>query len=201
MTATRRGGTPRRRPAASRRPPRWPPPWPPACSRRAARRRPRPRPPPAGATRASISGTGPITFATGKLDTGYLAGLVAQWNAAHPRQRVTVIYLPDDSDEQHAQLAANLQARSSVYDVMSLDVVWTAEFAANGWISPVSPRRVPLASFLRPAVETATYDGKLWAVPFTSNAGLLYYRKDLVPDAAGDLGAAGPRRGDGRAAP
>jgi multiple sugar transport system substrate-binding protein len=134
-----------------------------------------------GATRASISGTGPITFATGKLDTGYLAGLVAQWNAARPRQRVTVIYLPDDSDEQHAQLAANLQARSSVYDVMSLDVVWTAEFAANGWISPVSPRRVPLASFLRPAVETATFDGKLWAVPFTSNAGLLYYRKDLVP--------------------
>jgi len=136
--------------------------------------------PPATAARASFSGTGPITFATGKLDTGYLPGLVSQWNAAHPRQRVTVIYLPDDSDEQHAQLAANLQARSSVYDVMSLDVVWTAEFAANGWISPVSARKVPLSDFLRPAVETATYDGKLWAVPFTSNAGLLYYRKDLV---------------------
>jgi multiple sugar transport system substrate-binding protein len=139
--------------------------------------------PPDGAAtrdRASISGTGPITFATGKLDTGYLPGLVRQWNAAHPRQRVTVIYLPDESDQQHAQLAANLQARSGVYDVMSLDVVWTAEFAASGWISPVSPRHVPLADFLRPAVETATYDGKLWAIPFTSNAGLLYYRRDLV---------------------
>jgi multiple sugar transport system substrate-binding protein len=182
MTATRRGETPRRRPAASR----------PAAALAAAlaacllaagcaaAAAPGPA---AGATRASISGTGPITFATGKLDTGYLGGLVRQWNAAHPRQRVTVIYLPDDSDEQHAQLAANLQARSSVYDVMSLDVVWTAEFAANGWISPVSPRRVPLGDFLRPAVETATYDGKLWAVPFTSNAGLLYYRRDLVPAA------------------
>jgi multiple sugar transport system substrate-binding protein len=136
--------------------------------------------PQGSAPRASFSGTGPITFATGKLDTGYLPGLVRQWNAARPRQRVTVIYLPDDSDEQHAQLAANLQAKSSVYDVMSLDVVWTAEFAANGWISPVSSRKVPLSDFLRPAVETATYDGKLWAVPFTSNAGLLYYRKDLV---------------------
>ena len=171
MTRTRRGRAPRRRPAALA-----------AalaacllaagCAAAAAPR--------AGATQASISGTGPITFATGKLDTGYLPGLVRQWNAAHPRQRVTVIYLPDDSDEQHAQLAANLQARSSVYDVMSLDVVWTAEFAASGWISPVSSRNLPLSKFLRPAVETATYDGKLWAVPFTSNAGLLYYRKDLV---------------------
>jgi multiple sugar transport system substrate-binding protein len=128
----------------------------------------------------SVSATGPITFATGKVDTGYLPGLVAQWNSAHPRQRVTVIYLPDDSDEQHAQLAGNLQAKSDVYDVMSLDVIWTAEFASNGWISPVSQGLVPLQDFLRPAVDTATYDGKLYAVPFTSNAGLLYYRTDLI---------------------
>jgi multiple sugar transport system substrate-binding protein len=127
-----------------------------------------------------VSGIGPITFATGKLDTGYLPRLVAEWNSAHPRQQATVIYLPDDSDEQHAQLVENLQAKSDVYDVMSLDVIWTAEFASNGWISPVSQRLVPLSDFLRPAVDTATYEGKLWAVPFTSNAGLLYYRKDLV---------------------
>jgi multiple sugar transport system substrate-binding protein len=129
---------------------------------------------------AGASETGPITFATGKLDTGYLPRLVAEWNRAHPRQKVTVLYLPDESDQQHAQLVGNLQARSAVYDVMSLDVIWTAEFASNGWISPVSRDLVPLSNFLRPAVDTATYDGKLWAVPFTSNAGLLYYRKDLV---------------------
>ena len=129
----------------------------------------------------SVSGRGPITFATGKLGSGYLPSLVAQWNAEHPRQRVTVIYLPAETDEQHAQLVENLQARSDVYDVMNLDVIWTAEFASNGWISPVSPRLAPLSQFLHPAVATATFDDKLWAVPFTSNAGLLYYRKDLVP--------------------
>jgi multiple sugar transport system substrate-binding protein len=138
-------------------------------------------PKPASAAVRSVSGRGPITFATGKLGTGYLPGLVAQWNAGHPRQRVTVIYLPADADVQHAQLEENLQARSDVYDVMNLDVIWTAEFASSGWISPVSPTLAPLSQYLRPAVATATYDGKLWAVPFTSNAGLLYYRKDLVP--------------------
>jgi multiple sugar transport system substrate-binding protein len=138
-------------------------------------------PRPDTATVTAVSGTGPITFATGKVDTGYLPGLVARWNATHPRQRVTVLYLPDDSDEQHAQLVENLQAKSDVYDVMNLDVIWTAEFASSGWISPVSQRLVPLRDLLRPAVDTATFDGKLYAVPFTSNAGLLYYRKDLVP--------------------
>jgi trehalose/maltose transport system substrate-binding protein len=132
------------------------------------------------ATVRAVSSTGPITFATGKVDTGYLPGLVREWNARYPRQHVTVIFLPDDSDEQHAQLVENLQAKSDAYDVMNLDVIWTAEFASNGWISPVSQKLVPLHSFLRPAVDTGFYDGKLYAVPFTSNAGLLYYRKDLV---------------------
>ncbi len=129
---------------------------------------------------ASLSGIGPITFATGKVDTGYLPALIGQWNAAHPGQRVTVIQLPDDADDQHAQMVANLQTGSDSYDVLSLDVVWTAEFAANGWIVPLSPQLFPLADFLPPAVDTARYQGKLYAVPFTSNAGLLYYRKDIL---------------------
>ncbi len=132
-------------------------------------------------TVATLSGIGPITFATGKLDTGsYLPTLLREWNATHPRQRVTLIPLPDESDDQHAQLVANLQTRSSRYDVMSLDVIWTAEFAANGWIVPLNPRLFPLADFLRPAVATARYAGRLYAVPFTSNAGLLYYRSDIL---------------------
>src|SRR5580692_7679836 len=101
-----------------------------------------------GAAPRSVSGRGPITFATGKLGSGYLPGLVSQWNAGHPRQRVTVIYLPTNADAQHAQLVENLQGRSDVYDVMNLDVIWTPEFASNGWISPVSPKLVPLSQFL-----------------------------------------------------
>ncbi len=146
--------------------------------------------PGATTTVASLSGIGPITFATGELDTGsYLPALLRQWNAAHPGQRVTLIPLPDESDDQHAQLVANLQTRSSLYDVMSLDVIWTAEFAANGWIVPLSPRLFPLPDFLPPAVATARYAGRLFAVPFTSNAGLLYYRTDILAAAH----AAAPR--------
>jgi multiple sugar transport system substrate-binding protein len=132
------------------------------------------------ASPASISATGPITFATGKVDTGYLRPLITEWNQQHPTQKVTAIYLPDDADDQYAQLVANLQAHSTVYDVMSLDVIWTAEFASSGWITPISTRPFPLSHFLRPAVATATYQGHLYAVPFTSNASLLYYRSDIL---------------------
>lgn len=138
----------------------------------------------------SPGGIGPITFAIGKVDTStYLPALLAQWNQGHPGQRVTVIQLPNDADDQHAQLVANLQTRTDRYDVMALDVIWTAEFAASDWIVPLSQRRFPLAEFLRPAVETALYQNRLYAVPFTSNAGLLYYRKDILAAA----GAQPPR--------
>jgi multiple sugar transport system substrate-binding protein len=126
------------------------------------------------------AGIGPITFATGKVDTGYLQPLISQWDQRFPGQRVIPIYLPDDANDQYAQLVANLQAHSSVYDVMSLDVIWTAEFASNGWITALQPSVIPAGQFLRPAVATAMYQGHLYAVPFTSNAGLLYYRKDLL---------------------
>ena len=133
------------------------------------------------ATVTSLSGIGPITIATGKLDTSsYLPALIRQWNAAHPGQHVTLIPLPDESDDQLAQLVANLQTKSSRYDVMSLDVVWIAEFAANGWITAVNPKSFPLGSLLRPAVATTMYQGRMYAAPFTSNADLLYYRKDIL---------------------
>jgi len=135
----------------------------------------------ATATVASLSGTGPITIATGKLDTSnYLPALIRQWNEAHPGQHVTLIPLPDESDDQLAQLVANLQTKSTLYDVMNLDVIWITEFAGNGWITPLNPKSFPLGDLLRPAVFTTMYQGRMYAAPFTSNAELLYYRKDIL---------------------
>lgn len=125
-------------------------------------------------------GVGPITFATGRDTTAYLQPLLDRWNRAHPAEKVTLIELPEAADEQRAQMVANLQARSTRYDVLGLDVVWTAEFAENGWIIPLERGLFPLDKFLPPVVQTAVYKDKLWAVPYTSNAGLLYYRTDLV---------------------
>ncbi|SDQ93585.1 ABC transporter substrate-binding protein [Thermostaphylospora chromogena] len=129
-------------------------------------------------------GTGPITLVIGRDTTSYLQPLLDRWNHDHPGERVTLLELPEAADEQRAQMVANLQAKSDRYDVLALDVFWTAEFADAGWLIPLDRSMFPLDRFLPPVVDTAVYRGKLWAVPYTSNAGLLYYRKDIL-DAEG----------------
>lgn len=136
-----------------------------------------------GGPAPSANGIGPITFATGKDDAGFFKTLIRPWNKRHPHQRVTLVLLPEAANGQLAQLTANLQAGSPVYDVIDMDVVWTAQFASAGWIIPLEAGMFPLHDFLRPAVDTAMYDGHLWAVPYYSNADLLYYRKDILAKA------------------
>src|SRR6202167_215402 len=132
----------------------------------------------------STNGIGPITLAIGKDNSGWLQGVITDWNQRYPNQKVTLLLLPEASNDQLAELVANLQAKSDEYDVIDMDVIWTAEFASNGWIIPLPESKFPeLSDFLRPAVDTAMYQGRLYAVPDYSNADLLYYRKDILAKA------------------
>lgn len=131
----------------------------------------------------TVATSGPITLATGPDLTGYMHPLVDKWNASHPAEKVTLLELPDAADDQHAQMVTNLQAKSARYDVLNIDIVWTAEFADAGWIIPLDRRQFPLGQFLKPVVDTAMFGGKLYGVPWNSNAGLLYYRKDILDKA------------------
>ncbi len=91
--------------------------------------------------------------------------------------------LPAASDLQHQQYATWLRGRDRSVDVYLIDLIWVAEFAAAGWIAPLDGRLPPGArgDFLAAPLASAGYRGKLYAVPRFTEAGLLYYRKDLVP--------------------
>ncbi|WP_436497337.1 ABC transporter substrate-binding protein [Actinokineospora sp. HUAS TT18] len=121
---------------------------------------------------------------TGKDTSGNLQNQVDGWNSAHPNEKVTVIELPEDADAQRQQMVQNATTKSDAYTVLNLDVIWTAEFAANQWIVELPEKDFPLDKLLPATVETGKYFKKLYAVPTTSDGGLLYYRKDLL-DAAG----------------
>ncbi|TQJ46512.1 ABC transporter substrate-binding protein [Streptomyces sp. SLBN-115] len=128
-------------------------------------------------------GRGPLTLATAGDLTGYLGPLLQGWNRAHPGEKVTLVELPDSADESRAQMITDLRGGTrSRFDVLNIDVAWTSEFAAAGWIRPLPRDRFPLGTFLRPVVDTATYDGRLYAVPYVTNAGLLLYRKDVLAE-------------------
>lgn len=132
------------------------------------------------ASGGEFSQKGPITYARAKDNSGYAPKEVAVWNAQHPDEKVTLRTLPDSADQQRQQLIQNAQLKTDNITVMTTDVVWTAEFAANGYIDALPADQFPMDKFLPAAVKSATYFNKLYAVPGDSNGGLLYYRKDLL---------------------
>ncbi|MEU0804356.1 ABC transporter substrate-binding protein [Streptomyces sp. NPDC005970] len=136
----------------------------------------------------SFEGRGPITFVAGKDTTGTVQAALDRWNRLHPKEQVSFIQLPTDADSQRREMIQNAETKSDAYTVLSLDVVWTSEFAAHRWIEKLPENQFPLRKMLKPVVETAEYRGALYAVPFSSDGGLLYYRADLLKKA----GIAGP---------
>jgi len=90
--------------------------------------------------------------------------------------------LPASSDEQHLFYAINLQARSREFDVLALDTIWTAEFAQAGWLREITHLLsvADRADFFPGALASVTWQGRIHALPWFADAGLLYWRKDLL---------------------
>jgi trehalose/maltose transport system substrate-binding protein len=95
---------------------------------------------------------------------------------------VALVPLPTNADAQRELVVRRLAAKDPDIDIVGMDVTWTGEFAQAGWIRPVPTSLAPQISngVLPGSLATATYQGRLWALPFTSNTQLLWYRKDLV---------------------
>jgi multiple sugar transport system substrate-binding protein len=100
------------------------------------------------------------------------------------RYRINFNALGNDPNTQRQQLVRRLAAGDSSIDIMSMDVIWTAEFAEAGWMLPF-PEDVAAQirqGTLKGPLDTGTYEGKLYGAPANSNTQLLWYRKDLVPN-------------------
>ncbi|MBE1491583.1 extracellular solute-binding protein [Plantactinospora soyae] len=111
---------------------------------------------------------------------GQRNALIELWNASHPRNPARIIELPEASDGQHAQMVNWAQTNPEI-DVFNLDVTWTAEFASTDRLRPIVESRLldkPDEVFLKNPLSTCRYDGKLWAMPFNTDAGLLFYRRE-----------------------
>jgi multiple sugar transport system substrate-binding protein len=136
-----------------------------------------------GGSNQGAASRGPITYVQGKDNSNVAAPLIDKWNAAHPNEKVTLKQQSEQADQQHDDLVQHFQAKDPNYDVVSVDVIWTAEFAAKGWLLPLKGEfALDTSKFLPATVKTGTYNNTLFAAPATSDGGLLYYRKDLVPN-------------------
>jgi multiple sugar transport system substrate-binding protein len=132
---------------------------------------------------ADLSKQGPTEYWAGKDTSGNLKNLIADFNAQHPEGKITFHELPDNADLQRQQMIQNTQIKNPQMGVLSMDVVWTAEFAANQVVEAMPADQFPTEGFLPATVESGTYFNKLYGYPTSSDGGLLYYRKDLLDKA------------------
>jgi multiple sugar transport system substrate-binding protein len=142
----------------------------------------------AGAALLGVAGCGggqgggnEITFSWGPDDTGALTKLIEKFNQQN-QGKIKVIHreMPSDTGQYFDQLRTEFQAGGGDIDVIGGDVIWPAQFAANGYILDLSDRFTDTGAFLPGPMESNTYDSKVWGVPWYTDAGLLYYRQDLL---------------------
>ena len=91
---------------------------------------------------AAFSKQGDIEVWQGK-DTRQFPKLIKQFNDSHPNGKVTLHELPDEADQQRQQMIQNAQIKNPKMAVLNVDVVWTAEFAAKGYVEALPPDQSP----------------------------------------------------------
>lgn len=102
--------------------------------------------------------------------------------------KVVTTPLPKGADDQRLQLARRLAGNDSGLDLIGMDVVWTAEFADAGWMVPVPDAMAAEVSArtLGGPLDTAVWKTdddereRLYAIPFSTNTQLLWYRPDVL---------------------
>ena len=134
--------------------------------------------------RARAQGRG-ITFAFAPDDSGAVARLIEGFTE---ETGIPVRWRQVDrlTDTYFRELQSDFIAGAQDIDVFGADVVWTAELAAQdrvtdmtGWLGDAFPGD----AFVEAARRSTVWRNRAWAVPWYTDAGLMFYRRDLLAEA------------------
>lgn len=107
--------------------------------------------------------------------------LSASYMAMHPGVTINVIQGPESATDRAQQYLQFFEAKSGEVDVFEIDVIWPgdmAEHLVNLYDYPGFSEAAP--DFFPAIVANNTVDGNLVGMPYFTDAGLLYYRSDLL---------------------
>lgn len=123
-----------------------------------------------------------LTFVVPAPESRHWSRLTQDFQAQNPDIRIKLVEGAYTTNEVEAIYTSALQIGSSIYDLIYLDIIWTPKFAAAGWLSNLSDHvsSNDLAPFLSDDIEAGRYQGALYRIPFRTDVGMLYYRKDLL---------------------
>jgi trehalose/maltose transport system substrate-binding protein len=138
-----------------------------------------PKVPNAAAIRKKYGGQ-KITFVGDSVGNGHVRDMaLAKRFTKDTGIKVTVVPHSPASDAAYSQLARAFSSKSSSIDVAMIDVVWPGAFAP--YLVNLKPK-LGKQSKLHAAgiVANDTINGKLVAMPWFGDYGILYYRTDLL---------------------
>ena len=99
-----------------------------------------------------------------------------------------IVEFPASADEQRTQFVQRQEAKAGDCDVFRSDVIWTAEFASQGWLYDLTPYIEDRKDeFIQPSIDTATYEGKIWGVAALHQRGAALLPQGQDRPGAGDL--------------
>jgi multiple sugar transport system substrate-binding protein len=138
-----------------------------------------------GFTKTSTAGPNDIILSKGPDTTGTLEKVLAMFNKQSQSFKVVLETASADTGQYFDEMRTQFQVGGGEIDVIGADVIWPAQLAANGWIEDLSDlfTEEMQQDYLESTIETSSYKGKIYGVPWYSDAGLLYYRKDLLDKA------------------
>jgi len=123
-----------------------------------------------------------ISFLMLAPETPLFQPLIQEFERQNPDIKINMVEGPNAPNLVEDLNTSALLLGRSPYDLINLDVVWTAKFAAAGWLLDLGDRLPPeaAAEFLPTSLEAGRYNDTLYRIPWRADAGLLYYREDLL---------------------
>ena len=106
----------------------------------------------------------------------------ARYMEANPDVTINVLDTPDMADDRLGLYLQFFEAQSSEVDVYQIDVIWPGDLAEHFVDLYEYGAEEAVADHFPAIVENNTVDGRLVAMPWFTDAGLLYYRTDLLEE-------------------
>ncbi|MBE9031324.1 ABC transporter substrate-binding protein, partial [filamentous cyanobacterium LEGE 11480] len=127
----------------------------------------------------------PVTMMLASQELPSWKPVIAEFEQQNPDIKINAIEGPSATNLVEDLYTSAFLLGDSPYDLVYMDIVWVPKFAAAGWLMPLNDK-VPedeLKDFLKADLAGGSYNGNLYRLPARSDAGMLYYRKDLLDEA------------------
>jgi multiple sugar transport system substrate-binding protein len=115
-----------------------------------------------------------------------IEAITAEFEAQNPNIDVQTEYVTYEA--LHDKIVTAAASKAGTYDVVLIDCIWPAEFAAAGFVLDVTDKvSQEMRQDIWPgALEAATYQGKLYGMPWLNDVLYLYYNEEMLTAAGYD---------------